>query len=148
MLLAEDISGLLGDRPDGSTTIVYNDGLQDWPFNKCLTDEYGVCVLSYGDSHDILTGSNQNGTLYSSDSRHTCGDWTDATDSGVSNCGQEAYPIIGHAWPRSLSGNAPNWISEHLVAGCSANINLANTMECGVGGHGGYGAWYCFAVVN
>ena len=40
------------------------------------------------------------------------------------------------------------WIFSHLAGGCQANINLEDDFEDGVGGHGGYGAWYCFADLD
>jgi hypothetical protein len=39
-----------------------------------------------------------------------------------------------------------HWLSAHLSAGCQANINLSDSFEEGIGGHGGYGAWYCVAI--
>lgn len=159
LLMAKNIAGLLHTRPNGSTQVVYNDGWKDWPFNQCLTTELGNCNLSYGDSHDTLTGSDRYGNLYSTDPKYTCNNWT-STDVNV--------PLpIGHTWPRQLNstndGDA-HWIYSHSNCtdgggggrpgsstssscnGCGANINLNNTMETGVGGDGGYGAWYCFAI--
>jgi hypothetical protein len=158
LLVADDIAGLLNDRPDGdSTTEVYNDGAQGWPFNQCLTTELGNCTLSYGDTHDTLTGSNRQGQLYNTDSKYTCNDWT-SIDVNV-------QLEIGHSWPRQLDSTDPNvanWIFAHTNCnsggpgggggssatcnGCGRNINMAETFEDGVGGDGGYGTWYCFAV--
>jgi hypothetical protein len=152
-LLAENVAGLLHTRPDGATDPVWNDGWNDWPFNKCLTTELGNCNHSYGDSHDTLTGSDRQGQLVNADMKFTCNDWT-STDVNVQ------LPI-GHSWPRNLndaSDDTANWILAHTNCttgpgpnpgdcnGCGANINIGNTMEPGVGGDGGYGAWYCFAV--
>lgn len=141
LLVAKDINGLLNLRPNGATDIVYNDGWKDWPFNQCLTTELGNCNLSYGDTHDTLTGSNREGKLYSTDPKYTCNNWT-STNVNVK------LPI-GHSWPRRLNGtnaDEAHWIYAHTVNGCGANINITNTMESGVGGDGGYGAWYCFAI--
>jgi hypothetical protein len=154
LLVANDLAGLLHTRPQGATDIVYNDGWKNWPFNQCLTTELGNCNLSYGDTHDTLTGSNRQGQLYSPDPKYTCNDWT-STNVNVQ------LPI-GHSWPRQLNstndGDA-HWIQAHsnctggkpgggstTCNGCGANINISNTMEAGVGGDGGYGAWYCFAI--
>jgi len=155
LLLANNIAGLLKTRPDGATDIVFNDGWKNWPFNQCLTTELGNCNLSYGDSHDTLTGSTRQGKLYSTDPKYTCNNWT-STNVNVQ------LPI-GHSWPRQLNGTNDgdaHWIQAHTNCaggpggpggggscnGCGANINLSNTMEAGVGGDGGYGAWYCFAL--
>lgn len=158
LLVAKNIAGLQQLRPDGATDIVYNDGWKGWPFNKCLTTELGNCNLSYGDTHDTLTGSNRQGTLYSTDPKYTCNNWTSTNVS--------VQLPIGHSWPRQLNGTDPgeaHWIQAHTNCtggggggkpgggggscnGCGANINISNTMEAGVGGDGGYGAWYCFAI--
>jgi hypothetical protein len=146
-LLAEDKVGLVQPRPDGDDqTEVWNDGWNWWVFTDCLTTELGNCNHDYGDSHDTLTGSSQNGRLYGNDPKYTCDDWTSTTTtsgcngaSPQSNCG----PAIGHTWP-AQSGQG--WIYSHQAGGCQANINLSDSFEIGVGGHGGYGAWYCFAL--
>jgi len=143
-LLAEDKAGLVQTRPDGDDqTEVWSDGWNPWVFTDCLTTELGNCNHSYGDSHDTLTGSNQQGRLYGNDPKYTCDDWTSTTTTsgcpGQSQCG----PAIGHTWP-AQSGQG--WIYSHQAGGCQANINLSDSFEDGVGGHGGYGAWYCFAL--
>jgi hypothetical protein len=157
LLLAEDADGLLDDRPDGATDPVWTDDWgTDWPFNQCLTTELGNCNHSYGDTHDTLTGSNRQGTLYGTDMKYTCNDWTSAD--------VDVQLPIGHTWPRQLNGTDPNetnWLYSHTNCsggggpggggsgdcnGCGANINVGEGFEDGVGGDGGYGAWYCFAI--
>jgi hypothetical protein len=148
LLLAEDKAGLVATRPDGDDqTVVFEDEWgDDWVFTDCLTTELGNCTLSYDDSHDTLTGSNAQGRLYGADPKYTCDDWTSTTTTqgcdgaaGHSDCG----PAIGHTWP-AMSGQG--WLYSHQAGGCQANINLEDNFESGVGGHGGYGAWYCFAI--
>jgi hypothetical protein len=142
-LLANNIEGLLKTRPDGATDIVWNDGVEDWPFNQCLTTELGNCNHSYGDTHDTITGSDRQGKLISTDKAATCQDWTSLT-------GADSIQI-GHSWPRRLDStndDDANWMNAHECKGCGANINIENTMEEGIGGDGGYGAWYCFADLN
>jgi hypothetical protein len=143
LLLAQDVPGLLHPRPLGDDeTVVWNDGWDDWVFTDCLTTELGNCNHSYGDSHDTLTGCNAQGTLYNGDPKYTCNDWTSVTNNTTCNGPGGCWPAIGHTWP-AMSGQG--WIYSHLAGGCQANVNLSNTFENGVGGHGGYGAWYCFA---
>jgi hypothetical protein len=163
LLVANNIDGLLngknnGMRPDAASDIVYNDGNENWPFYECLTTEFGNCNLSYGDSHDTLTGSNMQGQLVScndvgssssgkggsscnaSSYELTCNDWTSTSYSGK-------LPI-GHSWNRRIGStkqNSAHWIHAHECTGCGTNINLSKSFEDGVGGSGGYGAWYCFA---
>ena len=160
-LLSENIAGLLNTRPDGDTDIVLTYQMQDWPFNQCLTTELGNCNHSYGDTHDTITGSNRNGTLFLGEAGGmggpgsssggdgtsgeinpdvTCNDWTSTSINS-------SLPI-GHSWPRQLNGtddSSCNWLYAHTCSGCGVNINTEDTMESGIGGDGGYGAWYCFA---
>lgn len=75
----------------------------------------------------------------------------------------ECAPAIGHGWPReagevtntsTVSGSlttddATNWMFAHLSHGCNRGIMLGwSGMTSGVGGAGGYGGWYCFALSN
>jgi hypothetical protein len=143
-LLADDVTGLLADRPDGSTTVVWNDGWDDWTFKNCLTTELGNCNHTYGDSHDTITGSNQDGELERDDPTYTCNDWTSTTNNtSCDGTHDTCWPMVGHTWP---AGSGSNWIASHRAGGCQANQNLGNDFQVGVGGHGGYGAFYCFGL--
>ncbi len=158
-LVASGLDGLANQlRPTGdSTTIVYTNGQGDWPFNRCLLDENGLCPLSYGDDHDVLTGSGTDGRYAGGD----CSGWTSITGDSAT---------IGHVWPRMLGSNNDgdaHWISTrgHTASGCGRIINstLSNygmmggwggpgggdsssDYGGGVGSDGGYGQFYCFAV--
>ncbi|MGC4114736.1 MAG: hypothetical protein QM765_09030 [Myxococcales bacterium] len=144
-LLASNKAGLLQTRPAGdSQTVVYQSGYQNWVFTNCLTTELGNCNHSYGDSHDTITGSKADGTLYSTDLTYTCSDWTSTTNlKSCDGTRNECWPAIGHTWP-AQSGQG--WLYSHRAGGCQANVLLTDGFENGIGGHGGYGAWYCFAV--
>ncbi|MBN1772193.1 MAG: hypothetical protein JXB32_13075 [Deltaproteobacteria bacterium] len=144
-LVANDLAGLVQERPDGDdTTVVWTEGWNDWVFTDCLTTELGNCNHTYGDSHDTLTGCRQNGRLYGSDPAYTCNNWTTTTNPRSCAGGHaECFPAIGHTWP-AMSGQG--WIFSHNAGGCQANINLTDRFETGVGGHGGYGGWYCFGL--
>jgi hypothetical protein len=143
-LLAQNKAGLLQTRPDGDDVdVTYNDGWKDWVFTDCLTTELGNCTHTYGDSHDTLTGSKADGTLCSSNPNSTCNDWTSTAPSCGGGPQNTCWPAIGHTWP-AQSGQG--WLFSHLAAGCGANINLTDSFETGIGGHGGYGAFYCFAL--
>lgn len=105
------------------------------PINKetGLT-ENGDQINGRGDSpnvHDILTGSNADGTLALSDSDTTCENWTSGTDTGSA--------IVGHhdrLGPDTLE-TATSWNAAHASRGCSLP-NLNST--------GGGGLLYCFAI--
>jgi hypothetical protein len=129
-LVAEDLDGLLQERPDGDLQIVDD-----------LPDENGEPLSVLGDSHDILTGSDENGELFDEDPVATCQDWTSAVGPG-----SEDAVMCGHSWP-ARSGQ--NWMSSHPLRGCAAGINLEQngpgSGDC-VGCAGGYGGLYCFAL--
>jgi hypothetical protein len=90
-------------------------------------DEQGRVVNGRGDSpnrHDILTGSNADGTA----SDATCGNWTSSGDGSAQ---------VGH---HDRTGGGPDptsWNSAHGSRGCSQS-NLQGT--------GGDGLFYCFAI--
>lgn len=92
--------------------------------------ETGATVKGRGDQpneHDILTGSNADGTLAAG---QTCGDWT---SNG------EGQAIVGHFDRVGIDESAPmkSWNSSHASRGCSQE-NLVGT--------GGAGLLYCFAT--
>lgn len=77
--------------------------------------------------HDILTGSNADGTLMRG---ATCADWTSAAASDVGHVGHSD----GFGAAQSTTGTNASWNSAH------ANQNCSNTAP-----RGGAGRFYCFA---
>jgi hypothetical protein len=95
--------------------------------------EKGDVINGRGDTpnrHDILTGSNQDGTLFTGDADGTCQNWTAATDGAGS-------AQLGHHDRQGGGQNPTSWNSAHASRGCS-QPNLRAT--------GGDGLFYCFAV--
>jgi len=95
--------------------------------------EKGDVVNGRGDTpnkHDVLTGSQPDGTAFSAGEDKTCGNWT---KSG------EGSAIVGHADRTGLDTTPPSlsWNSSHATAGCS-DPALVST--------GGAGLLYCFAA--
>ena len=92
--------------------------------------ETGAPVNGRGDDpnqHDILTGSNADGTLAAG---QTCGDWT---------LNGEGAAMLGHhdrMGPASLA-TATSWNAAHPSRGCSQDALI---------GTGGNGYFYCFAA--
>ena len=92
--------------------------------------ETGAAVNGRGDEpnqHDILTGSNADGTLAAG---QTCGDWT---------LNGEGSAMLGHhdrMGPASLP-TAASWNAAHPSRGCSQEALI---------GTGGNGYFYCFAT--
>jgi hypothetical protein len=98
--------------------------------NTALSEQGGV-VNGRGDEpnmHDILTGSQQDGTAFAEEADMTCGNWT---SNG------EGSAMVGH---HDLIGNPEGinfWNFSHGSRGCSQE-DLVGT--------GGAGLFYCFAV--
>ncbi|HEY2901607.1 MAG TPA: hypothetical protein VGL59_13580 [Polyangia bacterium] len=146
-LVAMTRADLLHDRPAGADPAITDD----------LPNEDGVPNHSDGapgcighacpDNHDILTGTNNLGQLFSPNPSTTCNDWSSglAQDPGGAGNG----PRCGHSWPRDGSG--VNWMSSLAEGGCGPGVNLQegggppeNVFTVGAGG--GYGGIYCFAL--
>jgi hypothetical protein len=77
------------DRPMGADAAIVNDFPNEDGVPNHAPD--GELV----DNHDILTGTNAQGQLYSDDWSSTCHDWT-------SSVGGDGRPRVGHSWPRSF----------------------------------------------
>ena len=96
-------------------------------------DERGEMVNGRGDTpnrHDILTGSQPDGTAFPPGDDNTCGNWT---KSG------EGRAMLGHHDRIGLRDDEPSrsWNSSHPSRGCS-DENLRAS--------GGAGFLYCFAA--
>lgn len=92
-------------------------------------DEKGNQIKGFGDTpnqHDILTGSQPDGTAFTDSADHTCSNWT---SNGMGNA------QVGHH-DRTGGANG-SWNSTHQTQGCSQQ-NLVAT--------GGAGLFYCFAA--
>ena len=96
-------------------------------------DEKGNIVNGRGDQpnkHDILTGTQQDGTAVAGSEDATCSNWTSSAD-GQGNAVVGHHDLIGNT-------NGPNfWNYSHKTPGCAA-ANLQRV--------GGAGLFYCFAV--
>jgi hypothetical protein len=93
--------------------------------------EKGDVVNGRGDTpnrHDILTGSQADGTAFAGGNDTTCKNWTSSTDGAAQ---------VGHH-DRVGGGAAPtSWNSAHPSRGCSQEALRSS---------GGDGLFYCFAV--
>jgi hypothetical protein len=95
--------------------------------------EKGEVVNGRGDTpnmHDVLTGSQPDGTFIAGSADATCGNWT---KSG------EGAAMVGHHDRTGLDDSAPakSWNSSHPSRGCSQDALKAT---------GGAGMYYCFAA--
>ncbi|MXX55585.1 MAG: hypothetical protein F4205_00655 [Gemmatimonadetes bacterium] len=99
---------------------------------ESILTENGDMVNGRGDDpnmHDILTGSNMDGTAYTGEDYDNCGNWT-------SN-GEDGSAAVGHHDRIGGGQNPTSWNSAHASRGCSQE-NLQGT--------GGNGFYYCFAA--
>jgi hypothetical protein len=159
-LLAPNIAGLLNERPQGGDAAIAN----DFPNEDGVPNHAPNPVEGPVDNHDMLTGTNNRGQLYSATA--TCLDWT-SSSTDVALTGQ---PRVGHSWPRGggtfpggggpggggpggggPGGSANNWMSSLDESGCAPGVNLLETgppnpRSSTVGSGGGYGGFYCFAL--
>jgi hypothetical protein len=90
--------------------------------------EKGAVVNGRGDKpnqHDILTGSNLDGTS----SGKTCNNWTSS--------GADATATVGHHDRQGGGANPTSWHSAHDSKGCGLDA---------LRGSGGEGYFYCFAA--
>jgi hypothetical protein len=94
-------------------------------------NEKGEVVNGRGDTpnrHDILTGSQLDGTAFTDGADHTCQNWTGSADGTAQ---------VGHHDRQGGGQNPTSWNSAHASRGCSQE-NLRGT--------GGDGLFYCFAA--
>jgi hypothetical protein len=99
--------------------------------------EKGEVINGYGDKpnrHDILTGSQPDGTAFTDDKDHTCKNYTSSTQGSV---------MVGHS-DRKGSSDADylkSWNSSHPSRGAEGGCSQADLRSTG-----GDGLLYCFAV--
>ena len=90
-VIAMTKADLMTTRPTGADPAIAND----------LPNEDGVPNQAPDgemvDNHDILTGTNEMGQVFSTDWGFTCHDWT-------SKEGRDGTPRVGHSWPRMFGG--------------------------------------------
>jgi hypothetical protein len=96
--------------------------------------EQGEVVNGRGDSpnrHDILTGSQPDGTAFAEGGDRTCGNWTSSAEGAA---------MVGHHDRQGLRDDAPSrsWNSSHPSRGGCSQDALQGT--------GGDGLFYCFAA--
>jgi hypothetical protein len=119
-----------GRRSDPKST-----GLELDAVKETALTEKGDVVSGRGDTpnrHDILTGSQPDGTAFTVAEDRTCGNWT--------RSGAEGAAMVGHHDRRGLSEDPPakSWNSSHLTRGGCSQEALRGT--------GGAGLLYCFAA--
>jgi hypothetical protein len=99
--------------------------------------EKGEAINGRGDQpnrHDILTGSQMDGTAFTDDKDHTCKNWTSSTDGSAQ---------VGHHDRMGLRDDAPShsWNSSHASRGPDGGCSQKDLQSTG-----GDGLLYCFAA--
>jgi hypothetical protein len=99
-------------------------------------NEKGEVINGRGDTpnrHDILTGSQSDGTAFTGTDDRTCGNWT---KSGA------GAAMVGHHDRQGLNDSAPmlSWNSSHPSRGPDGGCSQADLKSTG-----GDGLFYCFA---
>ena len=79
--------------------------------------------------HDILTGSQLDGTAANGSDDSTCGNWTSNASDGSA--------LVGHHDRQGGGANPTSWNSAHGSRGCG---------QADLQGTGGNGFYYCFAT--
>ncbi|KPL53009.1 hypothetical protein ABB55_12930 [Prosthecomicrobium hirschii] len=97
--------------------------------------EKGTVVNGRGDTpntHDVLTGTQPDGTAFAAGEDRTCGNWTKSGADGIAT--------VGHSDRTGLdeSAAAKSWNSSHNSRGGCSQDALKST--------GGAGLFYCFAA--
>jgi len=95
--------------------------------------ERGAVVNGRGDTpnqHDILTGSQLDGTAFAGAEDRTCRNWTSSAEGSA---------MVGHHDRMGLDASAParSWNTSHPSRGCSQDALRSS---------GGAGLFYCFAA--
>jgi len=120
-VIAKDVADLHG--PNNNIT------------KQTALSEKGEPVKGRGDQpnqHDILTGSQPDGTAFAGNQDMTCGNWTKS--------GTEGAAMMGHHDRMGLDESPPakSWNSSHASRGGCSQEALRST--------GGAGLFYCFAA--
>lgn len=103
--------------------------------------EKGDVINGRGDQpnrHDVLTGSQPDGTAFSGDKDMTCKNWTSSTEGAA---------MVGHHDRQGLRDDAPSksWNSSHPSRGPQGSTG-AGCSQSDLKGTGGDGLLYCFAA--
>ena len=103
--------------------------------------EKGEVINGRGDTpnrHDILTGSQADGTAFAGGDDRTCGNWTSSTTGAA---------MVGHHDRMGLNNSPPmlSWNTSHPSRGPQTNPT-EGCAQASLRGTGGDGLFYCFAA--
>jgi hypothetical protein len=121
VMIAEDVEQLHGENDLTNETAIDENG--DTPGYLRTVD--GEVQRPDTLAHDILTGTNEDGTA----NEATCNDWSDGTSA--------ATAMLGHADRMGMNPGVNSWNAIHASRGCDMDSLVAT---------GGAGMFYCFAI--
>lgn len=115
-------------------------GLNDYPHPRDSDWEYSK-TTPYTNRHEMLTGSQLDGTAYPPDMDYTCNNWTSSADPAPGRPGAmgaaPGKPNAQIGFPDRNGGGNGSWNSSHGTTGCSQTaLNRTH----------GVGMFYCFAA--
>ena len=112
-------------------------GLNDYKHPRDTDWEY-VKTTPYSNRHEVLTGSQLDGTAFPPDLDYTCDNWTSNDDAAEPGMGAgPGRPNAQIGFPDRNGGGNGAWNSSHGTTGCSQTA-LVRTH--------GVGMLYCFAI--
>jgi len=123
VMIASDVDNLHGDNNITNETAIDENG--DTPDYLVLVDGTPERAVEGSLVHDVLTGTNEDGTA----NEATCNNWTDGSG--------DAQGMLGHADRLGRGPGINSWTTVHASQGCAME-NLIPT--------GGAGMYYCFAI--
>jgi hypothetical protein len=114
-------------------------GLGDFPSPHSRDWDYAR-TTPYSNRHEILTGSQPDGTAYPPDIDYTCDNWTsnaDPEESAPRQYGGAGRPNVQIGFTDRMGGGNGSWNSSHGTRGCSQHALVLTH---------GIGMLYCFAI--
>ncbi len=130
VMIAEDVEALHEDDVNINHETALTENGEMVPYVHVNDDGSAIAPADQPEpvEHDILTGSQADGTAFPPGEDMTCGNWTSNADGSA---------MLGHHDRRSLQPGLSPWNAAHGSRGCSQE-NLVST--------GGAGRFYCFAT--
>ena len=128
-LIAEDLAGLHQDGVNINSETALDETGTMVPYVHLNDDGSAIAPADQPEpvEHDVMTGSQADGTAFGAGEDRTCVNWTSNDDGSA---------MLGHHDRRSLQPGLSPWNTAHPSQGCS-HPSLVNT--------GGAGRVYCFA---
>jgi hypothetical protein len=135
--LGNNLNKLTGLTEKGETV----PGLYDYADPRDNDWSY-VKTTPYSNRHEMLTGSQPDGTAFTDNADHTCNNWTSDKDPAPGTASgdlraNDGRPNAQIGFPDRNGGGNGSWNSAHGSSGCS-NDDLARAH--------GEGMFYCFAI--